>query len=288
MKKSILYIKLMNGPLHVSSTTQLSAYTDANWAGGLVTRRSTSGHEAEYRGVANLVAETTWIRNLLCELHTSLFTATLVYCDNVSAAYMSTNPVQHQRTKHIEIDIHFVRDFVASGQVQDVVHYALEGLSDTYNQVCGCMHWKDAFPDLKAVRSLLIAKEIRLKLKGSCRFGDSCRYVHDVNACVSNANSGFNKGHRTSENTTNDLLTKLLKQLGRLGMNVAMSNNELCASYEVDRYLHSPINETSALAPLTPKETKVDKIVLSWILFTLSNSLHARIVVAHPKSANEA
>ncbi|GKC17665.1 ribonuclease H-like domain-containing protein, partial [Tanacetum coccineum] len=82
---------------------------------------SRSSAEAEYRGVANVVAETAWIRNLLCELHTPLFTATLVYCDNVSVVYMSANPVQHQRTKHIEIDIHFVRDFVASGQVR-VLH----------------------------------------------------------------------------------------------------------------------------------------------------------------------
>ncbi|GKF34087.1 ribonuclease H-like domain-containing protein, partial [Tanacetum coccineum] len=45
--------------------------------------------EAEYHGVANAVAETSWIRNLLRELHTPLFIATLVYCDNVSAVYMS-------------------------------------------------------------------------------------------------------------------------------------------------------------------------------------------------------
>ncbi|GKB88931.1 ribonuclease H-like domain-containing protein [Tanacetum coccineum] len=128
--------------LHVSSTSQLTAYTDVDWAGCPVTRRSTSGYcvflgdnllswsakrqvtlsrssaEAEYRGVANVVAETAWIRNLLLELHTPLSTATLVYCDNVSAVYLSTNPVQHQRTKHIEIDIHFVREYVASGQVR--------------------------------------------------------------------------------------------------------------------------------------------------------------------------
>ncbi|GKE16352.1 ribonuclease H-like domain-containing protein, partial [Tanacetum coccineum] len=41
-----------------------------------------------------------------------------VYCDNVSAVYLSCNPVQHQRTKHIEIGIHFVRDLVAAGQVR--------------------------------------------------------------------------------------------------------------------------------------------------------------------------
>ena len=47
--------------------------------------------------------------------------ATLVYCDNVSAVYLSGNPVQHQRTKHVEIDIHFVREMVARGQVH-VLH----------------------------------------------------------------------------------------------------------------------------------------------------------------------
>ncbi|GJV98658.1 ribonuclease H-like domain-containing protein [Tanacetum coccineum] len=77
--------------------------------------------EAEYRGVANAVAETCWLRNLLRELHTPLATATLVYCDNVSAVYLSSNLVQHQRTKHIEIDIHFVRDLVATGAIR-VLH----------------------------------------------------------------------------------------------------------------------------------------------------------------------
>ncbi|GKD55466.1 ribonuclease H-like domain-containing protein [Tanacetum coccineum] len=76
---------------------------------------SCSSVEAEYRGVANAVAETCWLCNLLCELHTPLFFATLVYCDNVSVVYLSCTPVQHERTKHIEIDIHFVRDLVTAG-----------------------------------------------------------------------------------------------------------------------------------------------------------------------------
>ncbi|GJZ14760.1 ribonuclease H-like domain-containing protein [Tanacetum coccineum] len=133
---------------YVSSTTQLSAYTDIDLAGSPVDRRSTSRYcvflgdnllswsakrqvtlsrssvEAEYRGVANVVVETAWIHNLLCELHAPLFTATLVYYDNVSVVYMSANQVQHQRTKHIEIDIYFVRDFVAPGQVR-VLHAPL-------------------------------------------------------------------------------------------------------------------------------------------------------------------
>nr|GEX26219.1 ribonuclease H-like domain-containing protein [Tanacetum cinerariifolium] len=148
LKRTLCYVRgtLDYGlQLHVSSTTQLSAYTDAGWAGCPVTHRSTSGYcvflgdnllswsakrqmtlsrssaEAKYRGVANVVAETAWIHNLLCELYTPLFTVILVYCDNVSAIYMSANPVQHQRTRHIEINIYFVRDFVASGQVR-VLH----------------------------------------------------------------------------------------------------------------------------------------------------------------------
>ncbi|GKG08119.1 ribonuclease H-like domain-containing protein, partial [Tanacetum coccineum] len=64
---------------------------------------SHSSAEAEYRGVANAVAETGWLRNLLRELHTPLSSASLVYCDNVSVVYLSSNPVQHQRTKQIEI-----------------------------------------------------------------------------------------------------------------------------------------------------------------------------------------
>ncbi|GJT56319.1 ribonuclease H-like domain-containing protein [Tanacetum coccineum] len=76
---------------------------------------------AEYRGVVNAVAETCWLRNLLHELHTLLSSVMLVHYDNVNDVYLSCNPVQHQRTKHIEIDIHFVRDLVSTGQVR-VLH----------------------------------------------------------------------------------------------------------------------------------------------------------------------
>nr|GEX11265.1 hypothetical protein [Tanacetum cinerariifolium] len=80
-----------------------------------------SSVEVEYRGVTNAVAETCWLRHFLRELHTLLSTATLVYCDNVSAVYLSSNHVQHLRTKHIEINIHFVRDLISTVRIR-VIH----------------------------------------------------------------------------------------------------------------------------------------------------------------------
>lgn len=68
--------------------------------------------------VANAVAEATWLCQLLAELHSPLCRATLVYCDNISAIYMSSNPIQHQRTKHVEIDPHFVRERVGLGDIR--------------------------------------------------------------------------------------------------------------------------------------------------------------------------
>jgi ATP sulfurylase len=75
----------------------------------------------EYHAVAHVVAECCWLWQLLQELHVSVPLATIVYCDNVSAVYMTANPVHHRRTKHIEINIHFVREKVALGQVR-VLH----------------------------------------------------------------------------------------------------------------------------------------------------------------------
>jgi hypothetical protein len=68
--------------------------------------------------VASGVADASWLRQLFHELHSPLQHATLVYCDNVSAVYLSTNLVQRQHMKHVEIDLHFVRERVAAAGVR--------------------------------------------------------------------------------------------------------------------------------------------------------------------------
>lgn len=148
LKRILRYIKgtmSLGQHLRKSSIDHFTAYSDADWGGCPDTRRSTSGYcvylgesliswsakrqptlsrssaEAEYRGVANVISEVCWLRNLLLELQVPLRRSTIVYCDNVSAIYLSGNPVQHQRTKHVEMDIHFVREKVALGEIR-VLH----------------------------------------------------------------------------------------------------------------------------------------------------------------------
>ncbi|XP_071718255.1 uncharacterized mitochondrial protein AtMg00810-like [Rutidosis leptorrhynchoides] len=113
-----------------SSSHNLIAYTNAKWGGYPESRRSTSGYCVYLgiilysghlnanplflaqgpRGVANAIAISGWLRNLLLELHCLVSKATLGFCDDVSDIYLSGNPVQHQSTKHIELDIHSVRE----------------------------------------------------------------------------------------------------------------------------------------------------------------------------------
>jgi hypothetical protein len=69
------------------------------------------------------MAEAYW-QHLLQELHAPLMKSTLVYCDNISAVYLSTNSIQHQCMKHAKIDLHFVWERVAIGDVQ-VLHVSM-------------------------------------------------------------------------------------------------------------------------------------------------------------------
>ncbi|XP_060190401.1 uncharacterized mitochondrial protein AtMg00810-like [Lycium barbarum] len=95
------------------SIDNLQCYSDVDWAGCPATRRSTSAYLP--RVVAHATAELTWLHSLLQELHVSPTSPSTIFCDNISSIYLAQNPVQHARTKHVEIDIHFVREKVAAG-----------------------------------------------------------------------------------------------------------------------------------------------------------------------------
>jgi len=77
-----------------------------------------SSTEAEYKALVDGTAEILWIRSLLAELWISTSSMTMLWCDNLGATFLSANPVFHARTKHVEVDYHFIRDRVAKREIQ--------------------------------------------------------------------------------------------------------------------------------------------------------------------------
>jgi hypothetical protein len=92
-----------------------------SWSSKRQTTVSRFSAEAEYHGVTNATAECCWLCQLLRELHVVIDKATVMYCGNISAVYLSQNPVHHRWTKHMKIDIHFVREKVALDELR--VHH---------------------------------------------------------------------------------------------------------------------------------------------------------------------
>lgn len=78
---------------------------------------SRSSTEAEYRALADCSCEITWLSSLLKDLHVVVPSPVKILCNNASAIALASNPIQHARKKHIEIDCHFVRDKIKAGQI---------------------------------------------------------------------------------------------------------------------------------------------------------------------------
>jgi len=81
---------------------------------------SRSSAEAEYRSMASAVAEITWLEGLFAELNVSIHKLVTILSVSKSAIQLAANPIFHERTKHIEIDCHFIRDKVKAGLVQPI------------------------------------------------------------------------------------------------------------------------------------------------------------------------
>ncbi|KAL9455248.1 hypothetical protein AB3S75_010624 [Citrus x aurantiifolia] len=144
MDAAIRVLRYLKGSLGkgilLSSTSDLHirGYCDADLGSCPTTRRSVTGYctflgdspiswktkkqnvvsrstaEAEYRSLADLSCELQWLKALFADLGHLQHEAMTVYCDNQSALYIAENPVYHERTKHIELDCHFVRERVQS------------------------------------------------------------------------------------------------------------------------------------------------------------------------------
>lgn len=138
------YLKgTVNYCLHIKQSTDLdiTGFSDADWATSIDDRKSMAGQcvflgetlvswssrkqkvvsrsstESEYRALADLASEVAWTRSLLAELKLPLTRKPILWCDNLSAKALASNPVMHARSKHIEIDVHYVRDQVLQNEI---------------------------------------------------------------------------------------------------------------------------------------------------------------------------
>jgi hypothetical protein len=77
-----------------------------------------SSAEAEYRAMTSTASELTWIKQVLTDLNIKVEKPMKMFCDNKSARHIASNLVFHERTKHIEIDCHFIRKKVQSKEIE--------------------------------------------------------------------------------------------------------------------------------------------------------------------------
>eukprot|EP00253_Pinus_taeda_P030438 PITA_30438 len=132
---AIVYRQL-GGSLIQEDEVKLCGFTDADWAGSPTDRKSTSGGvfsigstvfswynrkqrsvalssaEAKYMATSLAACEAIWMRKILVGLFGSYLKPTVIYCDNQSCIKLSANPVFHDRSKHIDIRYHHIRDCV--------------------------------------------------------------------------------------------------------------------------------------------------------------------------------
>ncbi|KAJ7560193.1 hypothetical protein O6H91_04G118100 [Diphasiastrum complanatum] len=164
---------------------KLQGYVDVDWARDAEDRRSTtryvfslgsgaiswsskkqhtialSSTEAEYRATTSATCEAIWLRRILHDLHMVQDSPMVLQCDNKSCIKLAKNPVFHSRTKHIEVQQHFFREKIQSGEVELIYCPTEEQVANIFIKGLG----KEKF---QKFRELLGVLDKKVKIKGEC------------------------------------------------------------------------------------------------------------------------
>ncbi|CAL2278947.1 unnamed protein product [Prunus armeniaca] len=161
VKRILRYLKGSIGRgilMRKNGTNRIIGYSDADWAGCQIDRKSTTGYctfvggnlvtwkskkqsvvarssaEAEYRAMAAVSCELIWLQGLLNDLGFKDPHPMTLFCDNQAAIHIASNPVFHERTKHIEVDCHFVREKIQSNIIRTSYIRSNEQLADIFTK----------------------------------------------------------------------------------------------------------------------------------------------------------
>jgi len=159
-KQVLRYLKgtIDSGLHYTKGSYTLTSYCDFDWAGNPDDRCSTTGYgiffgsnliswstkkqhvvfklstEAEYHAMSLATVNLYWLRMLFRELKLSLPSPPTIWCDNSSALALATNPVSHARTKHIKVDIHFIREKVLNKDIQLCYLSTIDQVADLFTK----------------------------------------------------------------------------------------------------------------------------------------------------------
>lgn len=152
--------------LRADSNLSLQGWCDSDWAACPLTRRSLTGWlvflggspiswktkkqhtvskssaEAEYRSMAAITCELKWLKGLLLSLGVHHPKSIPLFCDSQSALHIAKNPVYHERTKHIEVDCHFVLDAITDGLIEPSYVPTTVQLEDIFTKALGKKHFE--------------------------------------------------------------------------------------------------------------------------------------------------